>query len=136
MHARYEAAWTEFEAMELQEQKATRSGQECASYQLQQAQKANLREIDALRLAILYQVPNSGTDALVLCHHIESAFDLIEEGSAHEAERQVVGVALSSLLDFMCRDGGQEPASLGAMFKASADRVRNTTRQRKGEVEQ
>ena len=102
MHARYEAAWEEYNTVDTAQLKLNdkNEAERCLKFRYSDALKANNAETDALRLAILYQVPTTWQEALVLQYHINSATDL--HTLLPEDERRALEVASDTLLDFMC----------------------------------
>ena len=68
MHARYEAAWEEYNNIDTAQLKLNdrNEAERCLKFRYSDALKANNAETDALRLAILYQVPTTWQEALVL----------------------------------------------------------------------
>jgi hypothetical protein len=75
MHKRYEEAQTEYLTVEKAESQARKDGDESV-FRLVHATKALIDESDALRVAILHQVPTSWIEAMVLQFHITAAFDM------------------------------------------------------------
>jgi uncharacterized membrane-anchored protein YhcB (DUF1043 family) len=100
-------------------------------FKYQRAETANNAETDALRQAILYQVPTTWTEAMALLFHI--AFDLTDKPT--KEERAATQTALDTLLDFMCCEVDQDHEELGRHFQTSANIVFDKRRYRTGIVE-
>ena len=121
MHARYEAAWAEDHRLE-----AAESGLDDASqsdrtrkYQCEDARKTIYQETNALRLAILYQVPTSWADALVVQFHVWGLADImLSTGDRPHEDDQALHVAIATLFDFMgCQLTDIDHEAIGPMFK-------------------
>jgi hypothetical protein len=57
-------------------------------------------ESEALHLAILFQVPTTWPEALVLQYHVHNAADPYTE--LNDTEKRALEVGLDTLFDFMC----------------------------------
>lgn len=134
MHQRYEAALMDFATAEKAEAKCAGAGPQFA---FSHAMKTLIQESDALRDAILYQVPRTWPEALVLQFHITNAFDMHANGTTPptDAEKERLETALDALFDFMCCEVEQNHEALGRAFQDGAGRVFNLRRHRTGEVE-
>jgi hypothetical protein len=103
------------------------------SFRYEEAKRANNAETDALRQAILYQVPTAWPEAMILLFHIHVASDLTDKPT--KEERAATHTALDTLLDFMCCEVDQDHEALGKHFQASANIVFDKRRYRTGIVE-
>lgn len=134
MHARYEAAGQEYNRIDLA---ATKLGKDEADLTLrfhyQKAQRANNAEVDALRQAILYQVPATWPEAMILLFHIHIAFDLTDKPT--EEETAATETAIDTLFDFMCCEVEQDHEQIGSQFQTSANLVFSKRRYRTGTLE-
>jgi len=102
LHDRYEAAWAAYNTLDrariaLNEKN---EAERILDFRYEDAMKASHREIEALRLAIFYQVPTTWQEALILQFHIQSVFDPSQLSS--EDEQEALSVAVETLFDFMC----------------------------------
>jgi transposase-like protein len=135
MHARYEAAWQEYNQIDVAGTKLDKSDadDDLLGFKYQRAETANNAETDALRQAILYQVPTTWTEAMVLLCHIHIAFDLTDKPT--KEDWTATHTALDTLFDFMCCEVDQDHEALGKHFQASANIVFDKRRYRTGIVE-
>ena len=136
MHARYEQAWQEFNTIDgasLEFAGKTDPDSLCEHHKLDRAGKANAREFDALRLAILWQVPDTWPEALVLSYHIHCAHDL--EDSPSKESKAALAAAIDTLFDFMACEVEQDHEALGEQFKNGTMLVFEQRRLRTGVVE-
>lgn len=136
MHARYEAASTELNAVDEAATKLTRTGRGGAAYdKAQRGIRASMREMDALRLAILYQVPNSPVEAMILSHHISIAYDMLYAGSDFtDLERKALGAAVDALFAYIVGNMGGDHEALGEGFRYNANRTSEAVRLRTGVI--
>lgn len=135
MHSRYVAAWEEYTRID---KAATALGKnEPADLKLEFAYRdgmtANNGETDALRLAILYQVPTTWVEAMVLQFHISISYELVDEPSTED--RAVLRSAIDTLFDFMCCEVDQDHEALGHGFQQAAIIAFDKRRYRTGIVE-
>ena len=102
MHARYEAAWEEYSTIDTAQLKLNDKNEteRCLKFRYSDALKANNAETDALRLAILYQVPTTWQEALVLQYHVHSTAD--PHSDLTDDEKNALEIGLDTLFDFMC----------------------------------
>ena len=102
MHARYEAAWEEYNNIDTAQLKLNdrNEAERCLKFRYSDALKANNAETDALRLAILYQVPTTWQEALVLQYHVHSTAD--PHSDLTDDEKNALEIGLDTLFDFMC----------------------------------
>ena len=111
LHARYEIAWLQHQAIEARTigQKARiataeqelQQGMRELQYSLEEADRVNQIEVDALRVAILFQMPTTWQEALVLAYHIHNSYDLRDPEHTSDLEKQALQTGLDLLLDFM-----------------------------------
>ena len=141
IHRRYEEAQAEFTLAELAESAARRleandRDAENRAESYRRGQQAIIAESDALRLAILHQVPHDWRDALTLQFHIVNAHDMhINSTNTPESEGEAVQTAIDTLFDFMCCEIDQDHAAVGAHFQTGAKRALFQRRHRTGIVE-
>jgi len=135
MHARYEAAWEQFNQIDTASTALNRKdpADDSLGFKYQTAETANNAETDALRQAILYQVPTTWPEAMVLLYHIHIAFDLTDKPT--KEERAATETAIDTLFDFMCCEVDQDHEALGKHFQTSANIVFDKRRYRTGIVE-
>lgn len=144
LHSRYEAIQAEYQPIEKAEYELSDEpsdgeiGQQLARFR--SAIKTLCEEEDAVRNAILFQVPDSQSDALILQYHIVCAADLYAGApEQNEADNRRLQLAIETLFDFMsCEietEGQTVPSAIGATLAASATRVFNARRLRTGVVE-
>ena len=135
MHARYEAAWQEYNLTDLADTKLNKSdaAEDLLGFKYRTAETANNAETDALRQAILYQVPTTWPEAMILLFHTHVAADLTDKPT--KEERAATQTALDTLFDFMCCEVDQDHEALGKHFQASANIVFDKRRYRTGVVE-
>ncbi len=133
IHNRYEAAWREYNDIDRANTKLNRKNEaeQNLSYRYENAMRANNAETDALRLAILYQVPTTWQEALVLQFHIQSIFDPCN--SSTDDESNALTVAVETLFDFMCDEVEHEDVE--GLFQISEHMVSDNRRRRTGKLE-
>lgn len=140
LHARYEATQTEYATVERAETNFRRQAKNGDT--LRYADRCRTacmtldREANALRDAILYQVPDSWSDALILQFHIVCAHDMYAAASERcDADDERLQLAIDTLFDFMCREVRAEAGEIGAAFKDAAAEAFRARRLRTGVVE-
>jgi hypothetical protein len=140
LHARYEATQTEYAAVELADMatrpksKERENNPDARHYGT--ALLTSEHESDALRNAILYQVPDSWSDALILQFQIVCAYDIYSCASEpDEQDNERLQVAIDTLFDFMCAEVRAEAGEIGAGFAYGAARAFQLRRLRTGMVE-
>lgn len=136
LHARYEAASTELNAVDEAATKLTRSGRSGAAYdKAQRGIRASMREMDALRLALLYQVPNSPVEALMLSHHISIAYDMLYAGTDFtNLEKKALGAAVDALFAYIVGNMEGDYEALGEGLRYNANRTSEAVRLRTGVI--
>lgn len=136
MHQRYEEAMAEYNVVDDAD---LQLGGDNADKQLGRsyldAKRTNAAETTALRVAILYQVPDSWVDAMILQFHIYVATDMAVNDSINEEERNGLTIAIGTLFDFLCCEVRQDHESLGGQFQSSAQLAFFRRRYRTGIVE-
>jgi hypothetical protein len=136
MHARYEQCSAEYNRIDAEEARLRRGGESLTALHLDTAMHHNRIESDTLRQAILMQVPDSWPDALILQFHVwveqdaQAAADQVSEG-----ERNVLSIAMDTLLDFMACEVQADHAEIGNDFQQARNMVHFKRRYRTGEVE-
>ena len=136
MHRRYECAMAEYLIVEQAEGAARKDGDSDGAHSLARGTRAICRETDALRLAILNQVPDTWAAAMVLQFHITNAADLLATSeNPPEAEREALLTAIDTLFDFLCCEVDQDHEALGNEFRSGAVRAFFQRRHRTGQVE-
>ncbi|MEO6248908.1 MAG: hypothetical protein ABIO85_10075 [Sphingomicrobium sp.] len=132
MHARYEAAWEEYNQIDEQAfaLRGEAVGNKLAILHLQDAQKAVSDETDLLRMAILRQVPSTFQEATVMHFHLWTLFDA-QQNTADE--HAAMDVAHDNLFDFMCGEG--DNAALGVNFARGEKLARERRQRRSGAAE-
>ena len=134
MHARYEATWAEYNTLdEARSVLNTNNSDGCSlDFRYADAMKVSGGEIDALRLAIFYQVPTSWQEAMILQFHVHSIFDPAMVGP--EDERLAISTAIETLLDFMCCEVEADHERIGHQFQVGANLVSDNRRYRTGKL--
>ncbi len=132
MHARYEAAWVEYNQTDTAGMALGKDGHSL-EFRYDAAKATNNTETDALRHATLYQVPTTWPEAMVLLFHTHVAHSLSDKPTPEEYA--ATETALETLLDFMCCEVAQDHETLGKQFQASANIVFDKRRYRTGIVE-
>jgi hypothetical protein len=134
LHARYEATQTEYSAVELADTPRAKGSPDAQHFGT--ALTTLEREADALRDVILYQVPDTWSDALILQFHIACAYDMHSCASKpNERDNERLQVAIDTLFDFMCTEVRAEADQIGHGFAYGAERARRLRRLRTGVVE-
>ena len=137
MHARYEAAQAAYTTLD-NAQSATRRGAAADSSYTLAVETGMTRadaESDALRTAILYQVPNTAEEALILQYHVWIAVDLYGQ-DAPDLDRAAMLTAIDALFDFAVSTTPlAADAAPGRQFAYGADRVRERRSFRTGKLE-
>ncbi|MEG3178169.1 hypothetical protein U1872_18155 [Sphingomonas sp. RB3P16] len=133
LHARFEANNAEYNAIEA----ARPAGDDWAERgKIDRATSASEYEADALRLAILTQVPDSSPDALILLFHIRIEQDA--QANAHSSAPPSVGrkavlqIAIDTLFDSMACETQFERFDAGEQMRAARDTVFYARRYRTG----
>lgn len=136
LHERYEATQAECNVVDRAETAARRQSGEDAAERYRGACKTLVQEADALRDAILCQVPDSWSDALILQFHIVCASDQrVNEDEPSDASGALLQLAIDTLFDFMCSEVPREAPDIGSAFASEAARISRARRLRTGVVE-
>jgi hypothetical protein len=141
LHRRYEETQDEYliiEQAEAAERQriAGRDDLEGLAESYKRGMKSLAVESDVLRTAILYQVPDTWPEAMVLQFHITGAFDMqVASDTPDEKDWVALQLAIDALFDFMCCEVTHDPEAIGSSFKNDAIRVYNQRRHRTGMVE-
>jgi hypothetical protein len=137
LHARYEATQSEYATIERADTPQAKQRQNSPDVQhFDAALLASEREADALRNVILYQVPDSWSDALILQYHIVVAQDAHAAAAKPKEEGgERLQIAIDTLFDFMCTEVRADAGEIGATFKDAAASVFRARRLRTGVVE-
>ncbi len=117
MHARYEATWEEYNRLDEAQTKLDKkdeSGRRLGD-RYQDGMKASSREADALQMAILYQVPTTWQEALMLQYHVHTAAD--PRRTMTEDEKLAIETGLDTIFDFMC-DEIDHDENVGIMHRS------------------
>lgn len=133
LHRRYEQTMSEYLIIEQAENAESNEIEKAA---LRRACKASCTEAEALRLAILHQVPLDLSDAAVLQFHIACAYDMgINCEDTPEAETEALTTAIDTLFDFLCCKMSGDHDRVGKSFKDGAIQSHFKRRRRTGLVE-
>lgn len=133
LHRRYEQTMAEYLVIERAE---TAASDEIEEAGFRRACQDSVRETEALRMAILHQVPTDLTDAAILQFHVTCAYDMaINCEDQPEAEREALTTAIDTLFDFLCCELKVDHQQVGASFKDGAIRAHFNRRHRTGKVE-
>ncbi|MFD1789693.1 hypothetical protein ACFSC3_19235 [Sphingomonas floccifaciens] len=138
LHARYEATFDEYNVVDRAATRLNRKDNATLPMQCacDRAMRAIERESDALRQAILYQLPTNWTDALILHHHIRIAQDLVVNSDKPvEADKDALDAAVDTLLDFMASTITADHDTIGRQFTTAVAIVTERRRMRTGAVE-
>ncbi|RYG86128.1 MAG: hypothetical protein EON59_10695, partial [Alphaproteobacteria bacterium] len=116
IHKRYEDATNDYDAAERAESKAKLEQDTDLEFSADVAMRKISREQDALRIAILYQVPTNWKEALILQFHIMCLSDMMigseRAGPDVGEEGAALQVAIDTLFDFMCCEVTEEGSDL------------------------
>jgi hypothetical protein len=133
LHRRYEQTMAEYLVIEAAEDAAE---DEIEKAGFRRACQDSVRETEAIRMAILYQVPTDLTDAAILQFHVTCAYDMaINCEDQPEAEREALTIAIDTLFDFLCGELQVDHQQVGPSFKYGATRALRQRRHRTGQVE-
>lgn len=118
MHARFETAWAEYNRID---NAGLQSKDNMLSHKLETAMQENAAETSALRVAILYQVPDTWVEALILMFHIDAAHDArCNDHEPDKAEGKALTVAIETLFDFMAHEVRCDHEKIGHQLAQSA----------------
>jgi hypothetical protein len=131
MHARYETSWEEYNRLDEAVVKSSMDHEgHMRRVHLGNSQQETFRESEALRFAILRQVPSDWREAVILQFHVWGIYDSEQNTPKDHA---AIEVALDHLLDFMCGEG--DYGGLGDQFANGEKLARERRRLRTGMVE-
>lgn len=135
MHKRYEQACAEYEITSAAAQEA-REVDDRRFIRLEIGHRDATSEADALRVAILYQVPRDLAEAAILQFHIGTMHDMIDNCEGRQGhEEDALKTAIQTLFDFLaCEMSGDHEETAGPAFRDEAVRVYFARRYRTGEV--
>lgn len=136
MHTRYEAVMAASDTVDKASLYLGKTdGEQKLSFSYAAAMTTCEAETDALRTAILHQVPTDWHDALILQYHVYVAHDLYTPGKEPEHERAALVVAIATLFDFMARSIDADHDAMGRCFKAATMLVFDRRRFRTADLE-
>ena len=136
LHSRWEANNVEYELIDSHDlARDDMSGHG----KRERAMNASQREEEALRAAILTQVPDSHADALVLMFHTRIEQDLQANSSdaakPSDDARAILIMAVDTVFDFMACEFMVDHETTGVRFQKSCNDVFDARRYRTGEME-
>ena len=131
LHARFEANNAEYQVIEA----ARPANDDFAERgKIDRAIRASEAEADALRFAILTQVPDSREDALVLMFHIR----IEQDAQSHcakppsDAAKSILGAAIDALFDFLACEDRFDHFDPGDQLRSARDTAFYARRYRTG----
>lgn len=134
LHARFEAnncEYAKIESARVAEDDFTELGKIARATSLSEA------EADALRFAILTQIPDSHEDAIVLMFHIR----LEQDAQAHSAipasdrDKSILATAIDTLFDFQACQSQFDHGEIGKQLQAACNDAFYARRYRTGVME-
>lgn len=134
LHTRFEANNAEYERIDG----TSPDGKDFAEQgRIDRARTASQREEDALRHAILTQVPRRKEDALILVFHIrlEQDFQASAAQPVSEADAGVLSMAIDTLFDFLACELQIDHEALGPRLQDACTTVFSARRYRTGYME-
>ncbi|HVL77879.1 MAG TPA: hypothetical protein VM346_01175 [Sphingomicrobium sp.] len=136
LHARYEAAWDEYNRLDNAKLALDESVEEerRLSFRYDDAMRRNQEEVDALRVAILLQVPSTDEELSILAFHMWSLYDSDSE-TASGIEKRALEEGLNSTFDYLVGEGRCEMDRLGRQFANGASLAFDRRRFRTGQLE-
>lgn len=132
MHARYEAAWSEYNRIDAAKTAARNDPDSSRSFSYARGLCDNNLETDLLRHAVLFQVPSSDEELAVLAFHAWGVFD---HDQSTEEDNLALEQALVSIFDYLVGEGRGGIKKLGPQFNAGAQIVFHRRRYRTGLIE-
>lgn len=120
LHARYEAAYEEYNHIEETRPKAPGNSGDPSWYAYARADRGleeNFRETSLLRQMICYQVPSTDEELTVLAFHVWSLFDTPE---MLDEERRALDQGLNSMFDYLVCEGRADMGKAGSQFATGA----------------
>lgn len=139
MHAQYERAWEAYNQLDNARLVLTEEPDDRRLDSLyEDAMGAANEATDALRVAILHQVPMDWTDAMLLQFHINCMCDLERSSvdAVMEHDKSALAIALDTIFDFMaCENQSVDHEGIGKQFHGATLCVFNRRRRRTGILE-
>lgn len=132
LHARYASVWAEHGRADCAATYAPPDGK--VRLWLDRGMEGLLRESDALRLAMLYQVPQTMEEAALLSYHVWSIYDSVAALTADE--KLALEAAVTALFDFLMRHGAADMNGHGEIFRAGTMLAWKSVRARTGEIDE
>ncbi|KQS04522.1 hypothetical protein ASG11_09895 [Sphingomonas sp. Leaf357] len=134
LHTRFEQASAELVTVSNAESEARTHGSARERWEAEAAMHVLGREIDALRMALLYQVPDTRREAMTLQFHIVGAAH-DQTGGGVDLQAEALLIATDTLFDFLCCETDEDHEAIGPEFRDEANRVFFKRRMRTGVVE-
>lgn len=128
LHARNREAWDSHDRLD----QASIKGESGDGLNLQRGMEAIAREAEALREAIMYQLPTTDEELSILAYHTWATFET-DNASTTERERQATDAALQAMFNYLASSGRVDVEKLG--IATSATIVRDGCSARAGKVE-
>jgi hypothetical protein len=122
LHARFEANGAEFDRIDQ------------ADGDTETAKHQSMCEADAIRYAILAQVPSSWPDALILQFHIQLDHQFQVGADREPDAEERLQLAMETLFDFMACEVEADHGEIGTLFQASCNRVFYARHHRTGDM--
>lgn len=121
MHARYEAAWRAYNLTDAAQPSKPKDGRDpnwIHYYRCEAGMAHNSAETELIRLAICYQVPGTDEELTALAFHVSGLAD--DDYNLTDDERSALAQGLSTMLDYLVREGRADMEKLGGQFSAAA----------------
>ena len=131
MHARYEAAWNEYNRIDAARTALHNAPDRSLFFGYESGLCDNNRETDLLRHAVLYQVPSTDEELAVLAFHAWGVFD---HDQSTEEDNLALEQALVSIFDYLVGENRGDLEKLGPQFSAGAQITVRRRRYRTGLV--
>jgi ribosomal protein S20 len=137
LHARFEQANAEYDRTDAAQTALNRAGDKLDALRLNGALVENQAETDALRRALLLQVPDTWADALILQYHIWLEHDLqaSQDEKPADNDQAALTIAMDTLFDFMACEVRADHAEIGQSFQNGCNLAHFKRRHRTGVVE-
>jgi len=122
LHARYEAAWVEYNHIDSEQGKRPSDGAADPNwhnyFSSQGGMEENAEESEMIRLLICYQMPNTDEELTVLAFHV---WGLVGMGAEiTKRERRALEQGSNSMFDYLVTEGRAAMDDLGKQFTAGA----------------
>lgn len=131
MHARYEAAWDEYNVIDDAKGKLGKDDDLRLTFGYETGLRENSTETDLLRHTILHQVPNTDEELAVLAFHAWGIFDYDQNT---EEDRTALAQGLSSIFDYLVGESRADMEKMGHQFASGAMLAFHRRRHRTGLV--